>query len=56
MYLFIFSPPEGCLQWFTEPSGTIEDWSGSDNALQDSLDYRICVRQNLGYYCVEYQV
>jgi len=50
-----YSPPEGCLQWFTEPSGTIKDWSGSDKALQDSLDYRICVRQNLGYCCVEYQ-
>ena len=56
LYSFIFSPPEGCLQWYTEPSGTIQDWSGSDNALQDSLDYSICVRQNMGYCCVEYQV
>ena len=48
-------PPEGCTQWFTEPSGTITDWAGTDNYLQDSLDYRICVRQNMGYCCVEYQ-
>jgi len=50
-----YSPPEGCTQWFTEPSGTISDWSGSDNILQDGLDYNICVRQNMGYCCVEYQ-
>jgi len=49
-----YSPPEGCTQWFTEPSGTISDWSGADNNLQDSLDYQVCVRQNMGYCCVEY--
>jgi len=49
-----YSPPEGCTQWFTEPSGTISDWSGADNVLQDSLDYKVCVRQNMGYCCVEY--
>jgi len=49
-----YSPPEGCAQWFTEPSGIISDWSGADNSLQDSLDYQICVRQNMGYCCVEY--
>jgi len=47
-----YSPPDGCTQWFTEPSGTISDWS--DVGLQDSLDYQICVRQNMGYCCVEY--
>jgi len=50
-----YSPPDGCAQWFTEPSGTIQDWAGSDDMLQDSLDYNICVRQNMGYCCVEYQ-
>merc|ERR1711971_222689 len=50
-----YSPPEGCAQWFTEPSGTIQDWAGADNMLQDSLDYNVCVRQNMGYCCVEYQ-
>merc|ERR1712018_12809 len=50
-----YSPPEGCTQWFTEPSGTISDWSGSDNLLQDGLNYNVCVRQNMGYCCVEYQ-
>jgi len=50
-----YSPPEGCTQWFTEPSGTISDWSGADNLLQDGLDYNICVRQNYGYCCIEYQ-
>jgi len=50
-----YSPPEGCLQWFTEPTGTLQDFSGSTQKLQDSLDYRICIRQNLGYCCVEYQ-
>jgi len=49
-----YSPPDGCTQWYTEPSGSISDWSGSDNFLQDSLDYNICVRQNMGYCCVEY--
>ena len=53
---FISRPPEGCTQWFTEPSGTISDWSGSDNLLQDDLNYNICVRQNMGYCCVEYKV
>merc|ERR1719367_1465444 len=50
-----YSPPEGCTQWFTEPSGTISDWGGADNILQDGLNYNICVRQNFGYCCVEYQ-
>jgi len=49
-----YSPPEGCTQWFTEPSGTITDLGGSD-MLQNSLDYNICVRQNNGYCCAEYQ-
>jgi len=49
-----YSPPEGCTQWFTEPSGTISDWSADTSGLQDSLDYQICVRQNMGYCCVEY--
>jgi len=49
-----YSPPEGCTQWFTEPSGTISDWSSDTYGLQDSLDYQICVRQNMGYCCVEY--
>ena len=53
---FDFRPPEGCTQWFTEPSGTISDWGGADNILQDGLNYNICVRQNYGYCCVEYQV
>jgi len=50
-----YSPPEGCAQWFTEPSGTIQDWAGADGILQDGLSYNICVRQNMGYCCVEYQ-
>jgi len=50
-----YSPPEGCTQWFTEPSGTISDWGGADNILQDNLNYNVCVRQNYGYCCVEYQ-
>jgi len=50
-----YSPPEGCTQWFTKPSGTIQDWAGADDMLQDSLDYNVCVRQNMGYCCVEYQ-
>jgi len=50
-----YSPPEGCTQWFTEPSGTITDFAGTDNILQDTLDYNVCVRQNFGYCCVEYQ-
>merc|ERR1719266_2448863 len=50
-----YSPPDGCTQWFTEPSGTITDWSGADNKLQDNVDYQVCVRQNMGYCCVEYQ-
>jgi len=49
-----YSPPDGCTQWYTEPSGTISDWAGADDFLQDSLDYKICVRQNMGYCCVEY--
>jgi len=50
-----YSPPDGCTQWFTEPSGTITDWAGADNRLQDNVDYQVCVRQNMGYCCVEYQ-
>merc|ERR1711935_51893 len=50
-----YSPPEGCTQWFTEPSGTISDFGGSDNILQDGLNYNVCLRQNMGYCCVEYQ-
>jgi len=49
-----YSPPEGCTQWFTEPSGIISDWSADTSGLQDNLDYQICVRQNMGYCCVEY--
>merc|ERR1712008_306396 len=49
-----YSPPEGCTQWFTEPSGIISDWSADTSGLQDSLDYQVCVRQNMGYCCVEY--
>ena len=55
-FILIFRPPDGCTQWFTEPSGTISDWAGADDFLQDSLDYEICVRQNMGYCCVEYTV
>jgi hypothetical protein len=50
-------PPEGCLQYHTGTEGRIQsfNWAGGNGHLQNQL-YSICLRQELGFCCVRYQV
>jgi len=50
-------PPEGCLQWIVGTEGRIEtfNFAGNDNHLNNQR-YNTCIRQEMGFCCVEYSV
>merc|ERR1712110_1057886 len=60
--------PEGCLQYHTATSGRFEtfNWPATNNAADATgatsrghlanQDYSVCIRQNEGFCCVQYQV
>lgn len=50
-------PPEGCLQWHTGTEGRIEtfNFAGNNQHLNDQ-QYNICIRQEMGFCCIEYTV
>ncbi|XP_059081645.1 uncharacterized protein LOC131879360 [Tigriopus californicus] len=52
------SPPDGCLQYHTDLQGrfTTFNFAPTDNNHLGDQNYGICVRQELGYCCIEYQV
>lgn len=56
--MFVGSPPEGCLQYHTGLSGTFQTFNFPDATTSHlaNQQYSVCIRQELGYCCVEYQV
>jgi len=55
----MYSPPEGCTQWFTGATGQIRSFNfgGSQSGqIIPSLNYNTCLRQEAGFCCTEYTV
>ena len=50
------SAQAGCFQYFVGQSGTIESYNLANTAQLSTLDYNNCIRQELGYCCIEYSV
>ncbi|TRY67159.1 hypothetical protein TCAL_15792 [Tigriopus californicus] len=52
------TPPDGCLQYHTELDGRIQtfNYAPTDETHLPNQEYAICIRQELGYCCVEYTV
>ncbi|XP_059081873.1 uncharacterized protein LOC131879537 [Tigriopus californicus] len=52
------TPPDGCLQYHTNLDGrfTTFNYAPMDNLHLEDQDYSICIRQELGYCCVQYSV
>ena len=50
-------PPEGCLQYYTGTEGRITsfNWAGNNGHLKNQK-YTMCLRQEAGFCCVNYQV
>jgi len=53
-----YTPPTGCLQWYTGTSGKIKTFNFDDtvNTHLASQDYQACIRQNAGMCCNQYMV
>uniref|UniRef100_A0A8D8Z1W6 CUB domain-containing protein n=2 Tax=Cacopsylla melanoneura TaxID=428564 RepID=A0A8D8Z1W6_9HEMI len=47
--------PNGCLQYYTDISGTIQSFNYMGRLYQANLDYAICIRRSLNTCRVEYQ-
>ncbi|TRY67160.1 hypothetical protein TCAL_15822 [Tigriopus californicus] len=51
------APPDGCLQYHTELDGRFQtfNYAAKDEShLDDQKYYSICIRQMLGYCCIQY--
>ena len=54
-----YSPPDGCLQYQTGLTGRFStfNWADSTTAVHlASQTQNLCIRQEEGYCCVQYQV
>jgi len=50
-------PPDGCLQYLTGTDGTLTSFNfASSTGHLANQDYNICIRQEKGFCCVQYQV
>ena len=47
---------EGCFQYFTGVTGTIQSYNLAGGAQLTAMDYKNCIRQEAGYCCIEYSV
>ena len=57
IFLYISSPPDGCLQWSTEPTGQIRSFNNAQTKqMLPNQEYQICIRQDDTSCCIEYQV
>ena len=57
IFSVFFSPPDGCLQWYREPTGRITSFNNAQSkTLLPNTNYRSCIRQEAGSCCIEYQV
>ena len=45
---------EGCFQYFTGITGTINSYNFANLAQLSTLNYKTCIRQEAGYCCIEY--
>jgi len=52
----MYSPPEGCTQWFTGATGQIRSLNFAGGEIIPSLNYNTCLRQEAGFCCTEYTV
>ncbi|XP_059081757.1 uncharacterized protein LOC131879445 [Tigriopus californicus] len=52
------APPDGCLQYHTELDGRFQtfNYAAKDESHLDDQNYSICIRQMLGYCCIQYSV
>eukprot|EP00094_Tigriopus_californicus_P014304 TCALIF_13869-PA protein Name:"Protein of unknown function" AED:0.27 eAED:0.27 QI:11/0.5/0.2/0.6/0.75/0.6/5/0/193 len=52
------APPDGCLQYHTNLDGRFQTFNFEpiDESHLKAQNYAICIRQELGYCCVEYSV
>lgn len=50
------SSREGCFQYFTGVTGTINSYNLANSKQLATLDYTNCIRQEAGYCCIEYTV
>jgi len=50
------APKEGCFQYFTGVSGTINSFNLANTAQLSTLNYKNCIRPEAGYCCIEYSV
>jgi len=51
-----YTPPDGCLQWYREPTGRITSFNNAQSkTLLPNTNYRSCIRQEAGSCCIEYQ-
>jgi len=46
----------GCFQYFTGVTGTIDSYNFANSAQLATLEYNNCIRQEEGYCCIEYSV
>jgi len=51
----MYSPPEGCAQWFTGATGQMRSLNFGNTILQGT-NYNACIRQEAGFCCAEYTV
>jgi len=49
----MYSPPEGCAQWFTGATGQMRSLNFGSAILRNT-DYNACIRQEAGFCCTEY--
>ena len=45
---FIFRAPQGCVQYFMEPSGTFQSYGYQNSQMLVNQQYATCFRKNLG--------
>ena len=46
----MFRAPDGCLQYFTEETGSIESFNFDGSHLLENMDYKICIKNGKGKY------
>ena len=47
---YLFRAPDGCLQYFTEETGSIESFNFDGSHLLENMDYKICIKNGKGKY------
>ena len=58
---YFYRAPQGCMQYFFENVNTITSYNydgnigraGTEGGVLANQDYRICIRQNPGIFCVK---